>query len=230
MRYRGIPSTTLAALPALFFFNIYIYILDNDSVIQSNSVKILSILPFCFTIIVMIYSFFFLLLLLLTRSVNLMIFPPPPQIVICWVSAHVRIKVTCITSTPPPLSPPLSSTLTRLHDGLSPRPFPHVGFPTQVFNIGDYRRKLGYAGVDKSFFEEDNEEGQRVRAQMVQVKKKKKKTEELLHKRFFFFFFFPFPAARDMNISWIGEGGCRGFGKFCATCSFFAYARFTQIH
>lgn len=44
-----------------------------------------------------------------------------------------------------------------------------IGFPTQVFNIGDYRRKLGYAGVDKSFFEEDNEEGQRVRAQMVQV-------------------------------------------------------------
>lgn len=43
------------------------------------------------------------------------------------------------------------------------------GFPTKVFNIGDYRRRLGYGGVAKSFFEKGNEEGQRVRSQMVQV-------------------------------------------------------------
>ncbi|CAN0287115.1 unnamed protein product, partial [Hapterophycus canaliculatus] len=41
-----------------------------------------------------------------------------------------------------------------------------IGFPTKVFNIGDYRRRLGYGGVDKSFFERGNEEGQRVRSQM----------------------------------------------------------------
>lgn len=39
-----------------------------------------------------------------------------------------------------------------------------------MFNIGDYRRKLGYGGVDKSFFEGGNEEGQRIRAKMVQVR------------------------------------------------------------
>lgn len=44
-----------------------------------------------------------------------------------------------------------------------------IGFPTQVFNIGDYRRRLGYGGVDKSFFEQGNEEGQRIRSKMVQV-------------------------------------------------------------
>lgn len=44
-----------------------------------------------------------------------------------------------------------------------------VGFPTKVFNIGEYRRKLGYAGVGKSFFERGNEQGQRIRSQMVQV-------------------------------------------------------------
>lgn len=45
------------------------------------------------------------------------------------------------------------------------------GFPTKVFNIGDYRRRLGYGGVDKSFFEKGNEKGQRIRSQMVQVSK-----------------------------------------------------------
>ncbi|CAN0288369.1 unnamed protein product, partial [Ectocarpus sp. 8 AP-2014] len=40
-----------------------------------------------------------------------------------------------------------------------------IGFPTKVFNIGDYRRRLGYGGVAKSFFEKGNEEGQRVRSQ-----------------------------------------------------------------
>lgn len=40
-----------------------------------------------------------------------------------------------------------------------------------MFNIGDYRRKLGYGGVDKSFFERGNEEGQRIRSQMVQVRR-----------------------------------------------------------
>eukprot|EP00903_Cladosiphon_okamuranus_P011667 g10973.t1 len=44
-----------------------------------------------------------------------------------------------------------------------------IGFPTKVFNIGDYRRRLGYGGVDKSFFEKGNEKGQRIRSQMVQV-------------------------------------------------------------
>jgi predicted kinase len=44
-----------------------------------------------------------------------------------------------------------------------------IGFPTKVFNIGDYRRKLGYAGVDKSFFDKDNEEGMRIRDRMVEV-------------------------------------------------------------
>lgn len=39
-----------------------------------------------------------------------------------------------------------------------------------MFNIGDYRRRLGYGGVDKSFFEKGNEKGQRIRSQMVQVR------------------------------------------------------------
>ncbi|CAN0118164.1 unnamed protein product, partial [Discosporangium mesarthrocarpum] len=43
------------------------------------------------------------------------------------------------------------------------------GYPTKVFNIGDYRRKLGYGGVDKTFFEGNNAEGQRIRHQMVEV-------------------------------------------------------------
>jgi 6-phosphofructo-2-kinase len=38
-----------------------------------------------------------------------------------------------------------------------------------VFNIGDYRRKLGFAGVDKSFFDADNAEGMRIREKMVEV-------------------------------------------------------------
>eukprot|EP00953_Heterococcus_sp_UTEX-ZZ885_P037419 19223-Heterococcus_DN1.PRE.2 len=44
-----------------------------------------------------------------------------------------------------------------------------AGFPTKVFNIGDYRRKLGFAGVDKSFFDADNAEGMRIREKMVEV-------------------------------------------------------------
>ncbi|CAM9747126.1 unnamed protein product [Ascophyllum nodosum] len=44
-----------------------------------------------------------------------------------------------------------------------------IGFPTKVFNVGEYRRRIGYTGVDKSFFEAGNVEGQRVRANMVQV-------------------------------------------------------------
>ncbi|KAG5185983.1 6-phosphofructo-2-kinase-domain-containing protein [Tribonema minus] len=44
-----------------------------------------------------------------------------------------------------------------------------IGFPTKVFNIGDYRRRLGYGGVDKSFFEKDNSEGMRIREKMVEV-------------------------------------------------------------
>ncbi|CAM9359006.1 unnamed protein product, partial [Chrysoparadoxa australica] len=44
-----------------------------------------------------------------------------------------------------------------------------IGFPIKVFNIGDYRRKLGLAGVDKSFFDPENEEGMRIRQKMVEV-------------------------------------------------------------
>ena len=64
-----------------------------------------------------------------------------------------------------------------LRDNLSTNlPPPHLkclhtsqGFPTKVFNVGEYRRRIGYTGVDKSFFEAGNVEGQRVRANMVQV-------------------------------------------------------------
>lgn len=44
-----------------------------------------------------------------------------------------------------------------------------IGFPTKVFNIGDYRRKLGFQGVDKSFFEKGNAEGMKIREKMVEV-------------------------------------------------------------
>ncbi|CAM9240227.1 unnamed protein product [Ectocarpus sp. 12 AP-2014] len=67
-----------------------------------------------------------------------------------------------------------------------------IGFPTKVFNIGDYRRRLGYGGVAKSFFEKGNEEGQRVRSQMVQV-------------------------AQDEMYEWLQEEDCAKVALFDAT-------------
>ena len=42
-----------------------------------------------------------------------------------------------------------------------------TGFETEVFNVGSYRRKIGRAGADSSFFSSGNSEGQRVREEMA---------------------------------------------------------------
>ena len=42
-------------------------------------------------------------------------------------------------------------------------------FETQVFNVGAYRRKLGLAGVDNTFFEKDNEKAIALRTQMAET-------------------------------------------------------------
>lgn len=42
-----------------------------------------------------------------------------------------------------------------------------IGYETQVFNVGSYRRKLGLAGMDNKFFHPDNPEGKQVREQMA---------------------------------------------------------------
>eukprot|EP01084_Bolivina_argentea_P174685 302576_1 len=44
-----------------------------------------------------------------------------------------------------------------------------IGISTKVFNIGDYRRKLGYSGVGQSFFDMNNEEAVSIRAKMVEL-------------------------------------------------------------
>ena len=45
---------------------------------------------------------------------------------------------------------------------------PHPQQPTpQVFNVGEFRRRLGLSGVDKSFFEANNAEAQKTREHMA---------------------------------------------------------------
>lgn len=38
---------------------------------------------------------------------------------------------------------------------------------SQVFNVGEFRRRLGLSGVDKSFFEANNAEAQKTREHMA---------------------------------------------------------------
>ena len=42
-----------------------------------------------------------------------------------------------------------------------------TGFETEVFNVGSYRRKLGLAGADSTFFSSGNTEGQKIREEMA---------------------------------------------------------------
>lgn len=42
-----------------------------------------------------------------------------------------------------------------------------IGFTSRVFNLGDYRRKMGLAGMDKDFFENNNTEGKKIREQLA---------------------------------------------------------------
>lgn len=42
-----------------------------------------------------------------------------------------------------------------------------TGFETEVFNVGSYRRKIGLAGADSTFFAAGNSEGQKVREEMA---------------------------------------------------------------
>ncbi len=44
-----------------------------------------------------------------------------------------------------------------------------TGFECQVFNVGSYRRKLGLAGTDASFFSTENKDGSKVREEMAQA-------------------------------------------------------------
>ncbi|DAZ95915.1 TPA: hypothetical protein N0F65_012626, partial [Lagenidium giganteum] len=42
-----------------------------------------------------------------------------------------------------------------------------LGFPTKIFNVGNYRRKIGKAGEDAKFFSADNEDATRLREEMA---------------------------------------------------------------
>lgn len=42
-----------------------------------------------------------------------------------------------------------------------------LGFPTRIFNVGNYRRQLGKAGEDASFFSADNEKARHLREEMA---------------------------------------------------------------
>ncbi len=42
-----------------------------------------------------------------------------------------------------------------------------TGFEAEVFNVGSYRRKIGFAGADSNFFSSGNMEGQKAREEMA---------------------------------------------------------------
>lgn len=42
-----------------------------------------------------------------------------------------------------------------------------IGFEAKVFNVGSYRRKMGLASADSSFFDANNEEGKRLREELA---------------------------------------------------------------
>ena len=44
-----------------------------------------------------------------------------------------------------------------------------TGFECKVFNVGNYRRKMGLAGTDASFFSDKNKDASRVREEMAQA-------------------------------------------------------------
>ncbi|TMW68748.1 hypothetical protein Poli38472_006216 [Pythium oligandrum] len=44
-----------------------------------------------------------------------------------------------------------------------------LGFPTKIFNVGNYRRKLGRAGEDANFFSADNADAKKLREEMAMV-------------------------------------------------------------
>lgn len=57
--------------------------------------------------------------------------------------------------------------LACLVDDRSFTPSPLQRNATQVFNVGEFRRRLGLSGVDKSFFEANNAEAQKTREHMA---------------------------------------------------------------
>ena len=42
-----------------------------------------------------------------------------------------------------------------------------TGYEAEVFNVGSYRRKIGLAGADSSFFDMKNKDANRVREEMA---------------------------------------------------------------
>jgi hypothetical protein len=42
-----------------------------------------------------------------------------------------------------------------------------LGFPTRIFNVGNFRRKIGKAGESSNFFSAENEDAKRLREDMA---------------------------------------------------------------